>query len=208
MRKLFSVGLAISCLAASGMGAWMTACSSTNNGTGFGPDGGGGHGGGGVTSNGPGGGGGTTTGVGGGGGTAAGGGGGSAVGPFNCAAPPDASSGPDSVCTTNPDAGACVECCIGNHETGYCVFLNSLYNDCCADCTSLCQTTFCANPPNQAGTSQACFDCLVNDTANNNNCGNGAAAACAADQDCTALLGGASSPGCVGSCPLPDAGGD
>lgn len=218
MRRLFSFGLAISCLAASGLGAWMTACSSSNNGSGYGPDGGGGtggHGGGGTTTGAGGGGtttgaggGGTTTGAGGGGTSAGGGGGGSGNGPFDCTNTTDASSGPDTVCTSDPDAGACVDCCIGNHTTGYCVFFNALYNDCCADCTSLCSTTFCANPPNQQATTQACFDCLVNDTGNNNACGNGAASACGASQDCTALFGSATSNGCIGGCPQPDAGGD
>jgi hypothetical protein len=193
MRKLVSVGVAISCLAASSVGVWMTACSSSSNGTGFNDGGAGGHGGGGGTATGGGG------GSAGGGGAAGGGGTGQG---FVCQPNIDAGVNNDQTCDSNPDGSACVDCCFGDHQTGLCALNTAIYNDCCSFCQSQCASSFCAPTSSPPNAGDPCDTCLNNSLGlDAGQCLAAVSNACFGNNDCAILEGPPDAGGCLANCP-------
>lgn len=122
-------------------------------------------------------------------------------GSVQCGPNTDSGINNDSLCPSVPDAsgGACVNCCIGDHQAGACTVTLAIYSDCCPLCQSQCATEFCANPRQRVTPGDACDICLddaLNPPLPDAGCNSQVAAACNADPDCVAF-----EQSCLPTCP-------
>lgn len=96
----------------------------------------------------------------------------------------------DNACAGQTTRGACEQCCLKVHPSGYKVYQQELVDCACnspAACATECANELCASKATTPG--DACEQCINGALASTGACYNGIANACQADTDCTALFG-------------------